>query len=376
MVFVMLSNLHGDVIGDTAGHGFSVIVGNQASELRLACHGVCMENSLAPLLVRAAHIYGCSRLSVVLRKNGMLYTAAAVGMGEEYVGESNDGEGRVSDYAMKIAASTKRPVLYDMRKGEFMRNPDTGYETSKPFYLGMPLFSECAGKEYDVIGILNVTGFDGDPRDMATRMAIVAEYASKIVSEASGSLSDARRILSIIGQKDGYTMCHCKRVAQYADLVAAVLSMPKRQRLSMNTYASVHDVGKLYVPDHVLNKPGKLDEKEFEVMKSHANRGAEAMRDDSDDASVVGEHHEHWDGRGYNGKAGWGIDPRARVVAVADAYDAMTSERPYRHAMSAADALAEIGRGAGSQFEPCVADAFLRVAAGKRDMIAEIMAME
>jgi putative two-component system response regulator len=134
--------------------------------------------------------------------------------------------------------------------------------------------------------------------------------------------------------------------------------------------APLHDVGKIAIPDGILLKPGRLTPDEFEVMKTHARIGAEILSGGKSALMTTAEaiaraHHERWDGGGYpDGLAGAAIPLVARIVAVADFYDALTSDRPYRAAWPRERVLAEIERGMGTHFDPLVASAFLRIAAG------------
>ena len=127
----------------------------------------------------------------------------------------------------------------------------------------------------------------------------------------------------------------------------------------------LHDIGKIAVPEAILNKPGKLTDEEFEIMKSHPTRGAEIIGPLSlDDEIVHGvlHHHERWDGKGYpQGLAGEDIPMMAAVMAVGDAFDAMTTDRPYRKGMSKEDAIAEVRKNKGTQFHPDAADAMVEL---------------
>jgi HD-GYP domain-containing protein (c-di-GMP phosphodiesterase class II) len=127
----------------------------------------------------------------------------------------------------------------------------------------------------------------------------------------------------------------------------------------------LHDIGKIGIEDSILRKPGKLTEEEFEIMKTHTIRGYEILKDLPDMGPclpIVRNHHERWDGKGYpDGLAGERIPKLARIVAVADAFDAMTTDRPYRPALPLEVAFAEIRDKAGTQFDPDMARAFLRL---------------
>jgi len=137
----------------------------------------------------------------------------------------------------------------------------------------------------------------------------------------------------------------------------------------------LHDVGKLAIPDSILLKAGKLTPEEFEVMKTHAALGSRLLSSGSSPvlqmaAVIAATHHERWDGGGYpNGLSGETVPLVGRIVAVADVFDALTHDRPYKRAWSVQDAIAEIGRGAGGQFDPRVVTAFLAL----RDSLASVL---
>jgi two-component system cell cycle response regulator len=158
---------------------------------------------------------------------------------------------------------------------------------------------------------------------------------------------------------------HGRDTARWAVLVADELDLDGSQRLRVAAAGRLHDIGKLGVPDEILATPRLLDEHGWEEVRRHPDIGADilAMAPGLDDvADVVRQHHEHYDGSGYPAKlAGEGICTEARVLAVCDTWVAMRSDRPYRKAMSEADALSELRRVAGAQLDPRVVAAFLRV---------------
>jgi putative two-component system response regulator len=135
----------------------------------------------------------------------------------------------------------------------------------------------------------------------------------------------------------------------------------------MREAAPLHDVGKIGIPDHILLKPAALTPQEFDAMKEHTILGSRLLARSDNDVLQLGEvitlsHHERWDGEGYPaGLAGDAIPIAGRIVAVLDTFDAMTHDRPYRSACSTEDALAEISSASGSQFDPRIAEAFLRL---------------
>jgi putative nucleotidyltransferase with HDIG domain len=173
-----------------------------------------------------------------------------------------------------------------------------------------------------------------------------------------------KSLLRALRAHDPYTYRHSLRTVRLSLHLgrACGVSQPELRALSLG--ALVHDLGKIFIPGEVLHKEGALDEAEWAAVRRHPSDGASLLLAVSSPPGVrrvVAEHHERWDGRGYPaGLSGDGIDFNARVVAVADAFDAMTSERPYRPAAGFEAAAAELGRCAGTQFDPDVVLAFLR----------------
>lgn len=164
--------------------------------------------------------------------------------------------------------------------------------------------------------------------------------------------------------KDIYTSGHSQRVAESAVAIAKEIGMPPDSINKVRLAGLVHDIGKIGVKESVLNKVGKLTDDEFEHIKAHCEIGEHILTpivEDEEILKAVRHHHERYNGKGYpDGLSGEQIPLGARILAVADAYDAMTSERSYRKAMSDETACTEIERGKGTQFDTEVADAFLR----------------
>jgi HD-GYP domain-containing protein (c-di-GMP phosphodiesterase class II) len=166
-----------------------------------------------------------------------------------------------------------------------------------------------------------------------------------------------------VDTKDRYTKRHSDDVARYAVFLAERLELEPEFIRTIHTAGLLHDVGKIGVPDSILRKPGKLTSDEFDVVKQHVALGDMIVRDLADIDMVragIRHHHERWDGDGYLDRlAGEAIPLIARIVCCTDAFSAMTSNRPYRRAMSTTDALAELRRCAGTQFDPKVVDALV-----------------
>ena len=168
-------------------------------------------------------------------------------------------------------------------------------------------------------------------------------------------------LLRALKVHDPYTAGHSGRVASYAGVVAGVLGMSRRQMEVVRRAGLAHDVGKLAVPHYILAKNVRLASGEFDQIRSHPGFGArllEGIPTTRDLAEIVRHHHEHWDGRGYpDGLSGSQIPLEARVILVADAFDAMTTARPYDPMISAGAAMKEIVHCSGQQFDPIVVEA-------------------
>ena len=164
--------------------------------------------------------------------------------------------------------------------------------------------------------------------------------------------------------RDAYTGGHSRRVAALTQSVLKEMNVRGAEAELIYVAARVHDIGKIGVPDLILNKPDRLTPAEKSIMDSHAERGAELLARYSDfsrGVAIVRHHHEAWDGRGYpHGLKGLDIPFGARVIAVVDSYDAMTSDRPYRAALSMAQALRILSDGRGRQWDATLVDAFVR----------------
>jgi putative nucleotidyltransferase with HDIG domain len=177
-------------------------------------------------------------------------------------------------------------------------------------------------------------------------------------------LSTIETLAMAVDAKDQITHGHIRRVQVYALELAKLLGVrDERQLKAIEAAALLHDMGKLAIPEHILNKPGKLTGPEFEKMKLHADIGADllsAIKFPYPVVPIVRHHHEHWNGKGYPaGIAGTDIPLGARILAVVDCFDALTSDRPYRPRLATEEAFAIILQARGSLYDPLVVDTFL-----------------
>ena len=193
-------------------------------------------------------------------------------------------------------------------------------------------------------------------------VATTTGIAAKAVAERD---SEIDAISAILEAKDGYTAGHVRSTADLAVAVGRELGLPDFLLEDLRYGGMFHDIGKVGIPDEIINKPGPLTDEEFEVIKTHPAIGAEILAPIPFFAGVraiVRHHHEHWDGSGYpEGLRGTQIPLGARIVLAVDAYDAMTSDRSYRKAMSHEQACRELRANAGTQFDPEVIEAVLVV---------------
>jgi HD-GYP domain-containing protein (c-di-GMP phosphodiesterase class II) len=175
-----------------------------------------------------------------------------------------------------------------------------------------------------------------------------------------------RGIIATLELKDPYTRGHSERVASYAlSLVKHTGKYSEEELIAFNYACLLHDIGKINIPDHILLKPSKLTEEEFSIIKQHPSVGADAIKNIvglETNIGVILSHHERWDGNGYPDKLnGEDIPFLARVTAIADAFDAMTSSRSYRAALPLEEAYKRIIEGKGTQFDPNLVEIFKTV---------------
>src|SRR3954464_13010586 len=201
-----------------------------------------------------------------------------------------------------------------------------------------------------------------------TAQELAATLAAQVVTNRraleAAHAATLQRLLLLAGYRDDNTYEHTQRVGELAAQLAEALRVPPEEVALIRAGAPLHDIGKVAIPDSILLKPGSLTPEEFEVVKTHAALGARVLEDDDTEAlataaAIARHHHERWDGRGYpDGLAGQEIPLPARIVHVADVFDVLVHERPYRDSFTWEQAADEIRAGAGSQFDPDVVRAF------------------
>jgi putative two-component system response regulator len=209
-----------------------------------------------------------------------------------------------------------------------------------------------------------VRGLDAGATDFVTKPFQQGELLARVraslrTQSALRRLENVQDVLvslaNAVEAKDPSTEHHCSRLAQAALAMARAISLPEEAAEAIGYGAVLHDIGKIGIAEHILRKPGPLTEAEWEEMRRHPGIGAaivEPLQLGRLVTPIIRYHHEHWDGSGYpDGLTGLAIPLGARIVSVADAFDAMTHDRPYRPAMSTEEAVTELYAQAGRQFD-------------------------
>lgn len=179
-----------------------------------------------------------------------------------------------------------------------------------------------------------------------------------------------------VDKKDHYTKCHCNRVSEYCVLIGKKLGLPEEDLDKLRLGGLFHDIGKIGIPDSILKKEDKLTNKEYDEIQTHTSLGVDILTRNKvfkEIIPIVEYHHEKYDGNGYPFKLkGDEIPLSARITAVVDTFDAMTSKRSYRNPIPLTDVVEELKKCSGTQFDPNVVNTFLDIINNEYDVIEEI----
>ncbi|MFW5682052.1 MAG: HD-GYP domain-containing protein [Phycisphaeraceae bacterium] len=223
----------------------------------------------------------------------------------------------------------------------------------------------CGGSRVTLVVDVSELGEERERALRAMMHSAMEAYEQRLLAETMTSLATdfVVTMARTVESRDQYTGHHVIRVTAYSMLLAEQAGFDRNAIERMRMGGLLHDIGKVAVPDAILNKPGKLTDNEFAIIKSHAAVGDQILAGIPNLAyarPMVRWHHERFDGRGYpDGLAGHDIPLEARAMCIADSYDAMTSDRPYRKGMDHEDAVEEIRQNAGSQFDPELVPIFI-----------------
>jgi len=267
-------------------------------------------------------------------------------------------------------ARNKQPLIINDVTGDLRFNSSvdeaTGFTTRSMICAPLIVHRKVIG----VIEVLNKQdGSEFTNHDLETLMSVASTAAMALenaqLQEAILDVykSTIKALAAAIDAKDHYTRGHSQRVMEYALMGGAALSLPREQLEVLEYAAILHDIGKIGIADCILSKPGYLTEEEWAVMRQHPEIGSEILKDIpflDNVRELILHHHEWFDGSGYpSGKKQDDIPVGARVLAIADAFDTMTTDRAYRAAIQADGAIQELNRCAGSQFCPKAVQAFI-----------------
>ena len=227
-------------------------------------------------------------------------------------------------------------------------------------YFSLSIFTIISMYQYHKTALFEIDYTERLNQEVA-RQTAVAEERSRRIEQMS--FQTMQTLANAIDSKDPFTKGHSARVSLYAVLLAERLGWEQERVNDLRYAALLHDIGKIGVPDSILNNPNKLTAMEYDIIKSHTTTGAEILRNRimvSKAENVARSHHERYDGSGYpQGLKGKEISEEARIVAIADAFDAMSSNRVYRKAYDRAYILRELTEGRGSQFDPDFTNVFV-----------------
>jgi len=191
----------------------------------------------------------------------------------------------------------------------------------------------------------------------------LSALSDDLIEPRSAYSETARALLAALGERDSQTCCHSKATGEWARRLCTSMGLPKAQNEFIELSAILHDIGKISTPEKILFKTGSLNAQEWEIMREHSAAGQRILNQIPSlarCATIVRAHHERWDGQGYpDGLAAENIPFEARMVAVADAFHAMISDRPYRKAIAPRRALEILESGRGTQWDPLIVDAML-----------------
>lgn len=232
--------------------------------------------------------------------------------------------------------------------------------------MTLPLVAE--GRVIGVMQLLNPVGRDRFTEGDLRRMSLYAGILAQPLQNARLHMAQQRQFFSMVtalaetlDRRDPYTGGHVRRVVAYSLLLGAEMKLGREELRNLWLASTLHDIGKIATPDRILGKPSPLDREEIEIMKRHPIDGAAIVSHLSNPSVLQGvrNHHERVDGKGYpDGLSGDQLPPVARIIAVADTYDAMTTSRPYRAGLAPERAVQEIVSSAGTQLCPNVVEAF------------------
>jgi diguanylate cyclase (GGDEF)-like protein len=227
--------------------------------------------------------------------------------------------------------------------------------------IGLAVYPDGAASQHELLARADMNMYDAKAQGGPAIVGCEVEEESR--QEYAGGFSALDALVTAVDKRDYYTRRHSEDVTEYSLMIAEQLGLSQDTMRTLRLAGLLHDLGKIAIPDAILRKPSALTDEEYELMKQHPVYGwliVSAIPSLSETLPAIRHHHERYDGRGYpDGLAGEEIPLLGRLMAVADAYSAMTTDRPYRKGMPPLDAIEQLREGCGTQFDPHMVEAFL-----------------
>ena len=328
-----------------------------------------LEDILAHTVSFTRETLGCERISILLLEDDILSIKACTGIPEEIAKGIRIPVGQ--NVAGGVLKNREAILVEDIDEIDWMKNPINAEFKS---FISAPVI--CANlKSYDIpLGVINVTNKNGNApfskQDLKI-LSFIANTASVAIHNHQNRqmleqsyFDTVKALIMSLEARDEYTKGHSDRVTEYSVGIARKLQLEEEMIKTIKDAAILHDIGKIGVRDDVLLKPGRLTPEEFSEIKKHPVISGSIVKSISslqEAGTIASQHHERYDGKGYpDGLKDDEIHIGARIMAVADTYDAMTSNRSYRKALDPDYAVKEIKNEAGAQFDPRCVEAFLQ----------------
>jgi len=352
--------------------------------LRRLTRARSVEEAAAAAIEHVVKSVGARRISVMVEDHGVLWILASHGIPADVAAKvSVPVNGRICG---RVFATGRAVLFRDIR----IERPDQALGLNTPGgAVSLPLVSTPTEANSRRMGCINVTDHptgEFSEREIAelgfvaeaTGISLAAHRAHRQVDQAN--YDTIRALVMTVEAKDLYTHGHSMRVQAWAVATAKALGLEEHRIQVLSSAAELHDIGKLAVPDRVLNATRALTESEWMLVRQHPGRGVEMIGHIGflhPTLPAIRHHHERLDGRGYpDGLSGDEIPLEARILAVVDSYDAMTSTRPYRVPLTHEVAVAELRRCVGTQFDPICVEAFLTLPGNAGELVSASRAEE